>query len=151
MAEGDLRLVVQRPTAEDEDGVLLEGRADIRPRGIVQGARDVGAVDLCGEVRRETGRGDGHCGLLLRGQRVAGIVPGPAAAVDDPDIREAHLLQHDRAQRGLAARPAREENSLPAILEGGVAARKLEVRLDVELAARDVARAWNSPVLGDLP
>ena len=62
MAEGDLRLVVQRPAAEDENGVLLEGGADLRPRGIVQEARDVRPVDLGGEVRRETGRDDGHGG-----------------------------------------------------------------------------------------
>src|SRR6266849_379986 len=89
--------------------------------------------------------------LLLRGQRIAGIVPGPAAAVDDPHIREAHLLEHGRAQRGLAACPACEENSLASILKLGVAAWKLEIGLDVELAARDVARAWNGPVLGNLP
>src|SRR5438552_7250855 len=62
MAEGDLRLVVQRPAAEDENGVLLEGGADLRPRGVVQEARDVRPVDLGGEVRRETGRDDGHGG-----------------------------------------------------------------------------------------
>src|SRR6266567_6094819 len=90
-------------------------------------------------------------GLRLRGQPIAGLVPGPAAAVDDPDIREAHLPQHGRTQRGLAARPAREENSLASILELGVAAWKLEIGLDVELAARDVPRARNGPVLGNLP
>src|SRR5438477_12598595 len=90
-------------------------------------------------------------GLRLRGQGIAGLVPGPAAAVDDPDIREAHLLQHGRAQRGLAARPAREEDSLASILELGVAAWKLEIVLDVELAAGDVPRSRNGPVLGNLP
>src|SRR5437870_1775578 len=90
-------------------------------------------------------------GLRLRGQRIAGVVPGPAAAVDDPDIREAHLLEHGRAQCGLVARTAAGENSRASILELGVAARKLEIGLDVELAARDVARAWNGPVLGNLP
>src|SRR5438552_16263421 len=90
-------------------------------------------------------------GLHLRGQGIAGLVPGPAAAVDDPDIREAHLLEHGRAQRGLDARPAREENSLASILVLGVAASKPDTVFAVELAARDVPRARNGPAPGNLP
>src|SRR6266536_3081486 len=84
-------------------------------------------------------------GLLLRDQCIAGVVPGPAAAIDDPDIGEAHLLQHRRTQRRLATCPAREEDLLAAILEIEVAARKVKVGLDVQLATRDVARAWMVP------
>src|SRR5438552_13771966 len=116
-------------------------------RGRVMSAPSISAAK-CGVRRVAT---MAMAGLRLRGQGIAGLVPGPAAAVDDPDIREAHLLQHGRAQRGLAARPAREENSLASILERGVAAWKLEIGLDVELAASDVPRAWNGPVLGNLP
>jgi len=35
---------------EEQDGVLLEGGADLAPRRIVHGAGDVDAVDLRGEV-----------------------------------------------------------------------------------------------------
>ena len=48
-AEGDLRLVVEPGAAEEQHGVLVEGGADGRPRGLVERAADVGAVDARGE------------------------------------------------------------------------------------------------------
>src|SRR5262245_59367419 len=50
LAEGDLLLVVQVLAAEQQDGVLLEGGANVTPRRIVHRAGDVDAVDLRGEV-----------------------------------------------------------------------------------------------------
>ena len=59
-AEGDLRLVIERGAAEEEHGVLVEGGADGRPRGVVERAADVGAVDPRGEARAEVGHRDRH-------------------------------------------------------------------------------------------
>src|SRR5437773_2227235 len=85
------------------------------------------------------------------GHVVAGFSPPAAAAVDDPDVREAHLPQRLRAQGRLAPCPARQEDLLSAVRERRIAARQLRIRLDLELAARDVARAGDCAVLGDLP
>jgi hypothetical protein len=60
LAEGDLLVVVQGLPAEEEDGMLVEGGADLRPGGIVHGPGDVGAVDARGEGWGEWCDLDGH-------------------------------------------------------------------------------------------
>ena len=59
-AEGDLRLVVQRLPAEDEDRVLVERGADLAPRRVGHGPADVDAVDAGREVRCQSGDRDAH-------------------------------------------------------------------------------------------
>ena len=45
----------ERPSAEDEDGMLVEGGADFLPGGLLQRPGDVDAVDPGGEARGEPG------------------------------------------------------------------------------------------------
>src|SRR6266496_2515852 len=85
------------------------------------------------------------------GEIVPGFLPATAAAVDDPDVGEAHLSQRLRAEGRLAPGSAREKDLLPAVRERRIPARQLRIRPDLEFPARDVARALNSPVPGDLP
>src|SRR2546426_6869786 len=61
-AEDDLRVVVQPRAAKYQDGLLLEGGADLRPRRVIHGARDVHAVDLGREARGKRGYPEGHDG-----------------------------------------------------------------------------------------
>jgi hypothetical protein len=62
LAEGDLLLVVEGLAGEDQHGVLVEGGADRPPGRVVQGAREVGALDAGGEVQGKAGHRDGHPG-----------------------------------------------------------------------------------------
>jgi len=72
-AEGDLRLVVQRLPAEDEDRVLVERGADLAPRRLGHGLVDVDPVDAGREARRESRHGNGH---RLASSRMI-VSPGP--------------------------------------------------------------------------
>jgi len=51
------------------------------------------------------------------GEVISGFLPGPAATGDDPDLREPHLLQHDRREDRLPSSPACENDLLAAILQ----------------------------------
>jgi hypothetical protein len=51
-------LVVERLAAKDQDRVLLEGRANLGPRPLIERADDIGAVDLRREHRGESGHDD---------------------------------------------------------------------------------------------
>ena len=54
-AEGNLTLVVERLAAKDQDRVLLEVRANLGPRPLIERAGDISAVDLRREHRGESG------------------------------------------------------------------------------------------------
>ena len=81
LAEHGLGLVVEGLAAEDEDGVLLERRADLREDGGRDGSRDIDPLDQCAEGGSETGDGDGGHGdcrdtiRALRGRQGRGGRP----------------------------------------------------------------------------